>query len=238
MATGSRAFVPKEVPIHLPGRFTMRDRGDADALKDYLDDSGLPVQKQHVVIVGGGLLGLELAAALRKKGVAISIVQRGNRLMERQLDVVASRLLAEDVREKGIQIYFDNEVDAVFDVNEYNLNVNLKTGREIACNAIVYSIGTLANIELAKNSGITCKRGIVVNHYLQTSDPDVFAVGEIADFNGNLYGITAAAEQQADIVAKFLLGDYSAIYKGSVFMNILKFEDCLLYTSPSPRDRG
>ncbi|WP_010179103.1 nitrate reductase [Aquimarina agarilytica] len=239
MATGSRAFVPKEVPIHLPGRFTMRDRGDADKLKDYLDDSGLPVENQHVVIVGGGLLGLELAAALRKKNVAITIIQRGNRLMERQLDVVASRLLAEDVKDKGIQIYFDNEVDTVFNESDYQLSVVLKTGKELNCNAVVYSIGTIPNIELARNVGLTCKRGIVVNHYLQTSDPSIFAVGEIADFNGSLYGITAAAEQQADIVAKFLLGDYSAIYKGSVFMNILKFEDldlCSIGTLDFPQN--
>ena len=239
MATGSRAFVPSDVPINAPGRFTMRDRGDADKLKNYLDDSGLPVEKQHVVIVGGGLLGLELAAALRKNGVNISIIQRGNRLMERQLDVVASRLLADDVIDRGIQIYFDNEVDTVFDTSDYNLRITLKTGREIPCNAVVYSIGTIPNIELARNSGLTCKRGIVVNHYLQTSDPDIFAVGEIADFKGNLYGITAAAEQQADIVANFLLGDFSAIYKGSVFMNILKFEDldlCSIGTIDYPQN--
>jgi len=239
MATGSRAFVPKEVPIHLPGRFTMRDRSDADDLKNYLDDSGVSQDKQHVVIIGGGLLGLELAAALRKTGVNITIIQRGNRLMERQLDVVASRLLADDVRDRGIQIYFDNEVDTVFNTSDYNLSITLKTGRELTCNAAVYSIGTIPNIELAKVVGLTCKRGIVVNHYLQTSDPDIFAVGEIADFNGNLFGITAAAEQQADIVAKFLLGDYSAIYKGSVFMNILKFEDldlCSIGTLDYPQD--
>jgi len=239
MATGSRAFVPKEVPIHLPGRFTMRDRSDADDLKNYLDDSGVSQDKQHVVIIGGGLLGLELAAALRKTGVNITIIQRGNRLMERQLDVVASRLLADDVRDRGIQIYFDNEVDTVFNTSDYNLSITLKTGRELTCNAAVYSIGTIPNIELAKVVGLTCKRGIVVNHYLQTSDPDIFAVGEIADFNGNLFGITAAAEQQADIVAKFLLGNYSAIYKGSVFMNILKFEDldlCSIGTLDYPQD--
>ncbi len=239
MATGSRAFVPSDVALHLPGRFTMRDRSHADDLKNYLDNSGVEVEKQHVVIVGGGLLGLELAAALRKKGVAISIIQRGNRLMERQLDVVASRLLAEDVREKGIQIYFDNEVDTVFDEDDYNLKVTLKTGREIHSNAIVYSIGTIPNIEVARNASLECRRGIVVNHYMQTSDPDIFAVGEIADFKGNLYGITAAAEQQADIVAKFLLGDFSAIYKGSVFMNILKFEDldlCSIGTLDYPQN--
>ncbi len=225
MATGSRAFVPKEVPVHLPGRFTMRDRGDADKLKTYLDQTGLPENEQHVTIVGGGLLGLELAAALRKKEVKITIVQRGNRLMERQLDIVASRLLAEDVREKGIQIHFDNEVDTVFNREPGNLEVNLKSGKSFSCNAVVYSIGTIPNIDLAKKIGVDCRRGILVNQYLQSVDPNIFAVGEIAEFEGNLYGITAAAEQQADIVAKYLLGDYSAIYKGSVFMNILKFED-------------
>ncbi len=225
MATGSRAFVPKEVPIHLPGRFTMRDRGDADKLKAYLNQTGLPENEQHVTIIGGGLLGLELAAALRKKDVKITIVQRGNRLMERQLDIVASRLLAEDVIEKGIQIHFDNEVDTVFNQDTGDLLVNLKSGKSFICNAVVYSIGTIPNIDLAKRIGVDCRRGIMVNQYLQSSDPNIFAVGEIAEFKGNLFGITAAAEQQADIVARYLLGDFSAIYRGSVFMNILKFED-------------
>ncbi|WP_271764880.1 nitrate reductase [Aquimarina algiphila] len=225
MATGSRAFVPKEVPVHLPGRFTMRDRGDADKLKTYLNETGLPENEQHVAIVGGGLLGLELAAALRKKQVKITIVQRGNRLMERQLDIVASRLLAEDVLEKGIQIHFDNEVDTVFNQEGGDLLVNLKSGKSFSCNAVVYSIGTIPNIDLVKKTNVDCRRGILVNQYLQSSDPNIFAVGEIAEFEGDLYGITAAAEQQADIVAKYLLGDYSAIYRGSVFMNILKFED-------------
>ncbi|MGY3794217.1 molybdopterin-dependent oxidoreductase [Aquimarina sp. 433] len=239
MATGSRAFVPKEVPIHLPGRFTMRDRGDADKLKKYLDDSGLPENEQHVTIVGGGLLGLELAAALRKKDVKITIIQRGSRLMERQLDIIASRLLAEDVREKGIQIHFDNEVDTVFNQDSGALLVNLKSGKSFSCNAVVYSIGTIPNIDLAKAVGIDCRRGILVNQYLQSNDPNIFAVGEIAEFEGNLFGITAAAEQQADIVAKYLLGDFSAIYRGSVFMNILKFEDldlCSIGNIDMPKD--
>jgi len=225
MATGSRAFVPREVPIHLSGRFTMRDRGDADKLKDYLGATGLPDHEQHVVIVGGGLLGLELAAALRKRNVKITIVQRGSRLMERQLDVVASRLLAEAVREKGIQIHFDNEVDTVFNEANNVLAITLKSGKALLCNAVVYSIGTVPNIDLTKAAGITCKRGIVVNQYLQSNDPNIYAVGEIAEFQGMLYGTTAAAEQQADVLAKYLLGDFSAIYKGSVLMNILKFED-------------
>jgi ferredoxin-nitrate reductase len=227
MATGSRAFVPSDVKMDMPGRFTMRERGDADKLKQYLQQTGLPAVEQHVVIVGGGLLGLELAAALKKINVNISIIQRAPRLMERQLDRVASRLLAEDVEERGIQIYFDNEVSTVFEEKEApnSLLVNLKTGRTIQCNAIVYAIGTRPNIELAKKANLETRRGVQVNAYLQTSNPSIFALGEIAEFNNSLFGITSAAEQQADIAANYMLGDFSSIYNGSVLMNILKFEN-------------
>ncbi len=227
LATGSRAFVPSDVQINMPGRFTMRERGDADDLRKYLQNTGLPVEEQHVVIVGGGLLGLELAAALKKRNVNISIIQRAPRLMERQLDNVASRLLAEDVTERGIKLYFDNEVSTVFEERDQrsSLSVTLKTGKTIKCNAIVYAIGTRPNIELAKHSDIKTGRGVVVNEYLQTSDPSIFALGEIAEFNGGLFGITSAAEQQADTAAKYILGDFSSIYNGSVLMNILKFEN-------------
>ncbi len=227
MATGSRAFVPSDVQINLPGRFTMRERGDADKLRKYLQDTGLPANQQHVVIVGGGLLGLELAAALKKRNINISIIQRAPRLMERQLDDIASRLLAQDVTERGIKVYFDNEVSTVFEEKENNqsLLVTLKTGRTIKCNAIVYAIGTRPNMELAKLANLKTGRGVVVNEYLQTSNSSVFALGEIAEFKGGLFGITSAAEQQADIAAKYILGDKSSIYNGSVLMNILKFEN-------------
>lgn len=227
MATGSRAFVPSDVQIKMPGRFTMRERGDADKLRTYLQDTGLPDSEQHVVIVGGGLLGLELAAALKKKNVNISIIQRAPRLMERQLDNIASRLLAEDVAERGIKTYFDNEVSTVFEEKgiKNSLTVTLKTGRTIKCNAIVFAIGTRPNIELAKQANLKTGRGVQVNEYLQTSEPKIFALGEIAEFKNGLFGITSAAEQQADIAAKYIMGDYGSVYSGSVLMNILKFEN-------------
>ena len=241
MATGSRAFVPSDVQINLPGRFTMRERGDADKLKKYLGETGLPNEEQHVVIVGGGLLGLELAAALKKINVNISIIQRAPRLMERQLDSVASRLLAQDVLERGINLYFDNEVSTVFEekTSSHTILVNLKTGKTIKCNAIVYAIGTRPNIELAKQTKLKTRRGVVVNSYLQTSNPSIFALGEIAEFRNSLFGITSAAEQQADIAANYILGDFSSIYNGSVLMNILKFENldlCSIGMVNSPAD--
>ena len=226
LATGSRAFIPKDVQIDLPGRFTMRNKSDADSFKSYLDATGLPPEEQHVLIVGGGLLGLELAAAMKHKNAKITIVQRGSRLMERQLDKVSSKLLALDVQERGIQIYFDNEVSTVFDDDDTgDLNITLKSGKLITANAIVYAIGTIPNIEIARENGINCSRGVQVNQHLQSSHPAIFAIGEIAEYNNQLFGITSAAEEQANILANFIAGDISCSYNGSVLMNILKFND-------------
>ncbi|MFB9054336.1 molybdopterin-dependent oxidoreductase [Formosa undariae] len=227
MATGSRSFVPNDVQLNLPGRFTLRSKDDADRFKSYLDGTNLKAEDQHVTIVGGGLLGLELAAALKHRNVNTTIIQRASNLMERQLDPISSKLLAKHVQELGIQIYFSNEVSTVFDDDDTKnaLNITLKSGKTFKSNAIVYAIGTRPNIEIAKSSGVICGRGIKVNHHLQSSDPNIFAIGEIAEFNNNILGITSAAEEQAAILANYLAGDISSIYKGSVSMNILKFSD-------------
>ncbi|MDO6802690.1 molybdopterin-dependent oxidoreductase [Wenyingzhuangia sp. 1_MG-2023] len=226
MATGSRAFVPKNYKLDMPGAFTMRTKKDADDLKNHLKKTGLPDKEQHVTIVGGGLLGLELAASLSKIDVKSSIIQRANRLMERQLDLISSRLLGQDVAERGIQVHYNNEVDTIFETaKETELEVRLKTGKVIKTNAIVYAIGTIPNIELARAIKLNCGRGVEVNQHLQSTDPSIFALGEIAQFGGWLFGITSAAEQQADIAAKYILGDLGSIYEGSVLMNILKFEN-------------
>lgn len=226
LATGSRAFVPREAQLDLPGRFTMRNRSDADRFKDYLQATNLPSEDQHVVIVGGGLLGLELAAALQHTQVKTTIVQRASRLMERQLDVISSNLLSLDVQERGIHIYFDNEVSTVFDDERTKtLNITLRSGKIIQANAIVYAIGTQPNIKIARDNGVHCGRGVKVNQHLQSNYPNIFAIGEIAEFENQLFGITSAAEEQASILANYIAGDVSSSYHGSVLMNILKFKD-------------
>jgi len=215
LATGSRPFLLKDMP-DLKGIFTMRSRTDADNFKKHVDPS-----KGKVVIVGGGLLGIELAASLREVNVEICIVQRISRLMDRQLDVLGSQLLHEELTEKGVEIYYNDEIER-FIGSENITGVKLKSGLEIPCQAVVIAIGTIPNIELAKDCGIECKRGVIVNDYLLTSDPSIYAIGEIAEFKGFLYGITAAAEQQAEVVARHLSGDISHYYEGSLLMNILK----------------
>lgn len=232
IATGSRASIPKNVPS-LPGIFTMRNRIDADNFKKHTPADG------HVVIVGGGLLGLEMAASLREMGIKITIVQRISRFLNRQLDDLGSQLLHEEMVDQGCDIYYDDEVQLYYGRNKLT-GIGLKSGRKINCDSMIVAIGTTPNIEIAKDCGLECRRGVVVNERMQTSDPDIYAVGEIAEFNGTLYGITAAAEQQAEVVAGYLTGDIASYYKGSLLMNIIKihgFDLCSIGLPECPDDK-
>ncbi len=232
VATGSRAAMLRDIPS-MKGIFTMRNRMDADSFKMHINSA-----KGKVVIVGGGLLGIELAASLRESNIEVTIVQRISRLMDRQLDPLGSQLLHEELTDKGVEIYYNDEIERFLGDKTVS-GIRLKSGLMIHCQAIVIAIGTTPNIEIARTSGIECKRGVVVNEYLQTSDANVFAIGETAEFKGFLYGITAAAEQQAEIVARYLNGDISKYYTGSLLMNILKMHGtdlCSLGEVECPED--
>jgi ferredoxin-nitrate reductase len=234
LATGSRAIMLRDVP-KMQGIFTMRNRMDADSFKDHIDPS-----KGKVIIVGGGLLGIELAASLREVNIEVTIVQRISRLMDRQLDPLASQLLHEELISKGVDIYYNDEIDRF--LGDKNVTgIRLRSGLTIDAQSIVIAIGTAPNIEIAKTAGIECKRGVIVDEYLQTSDKNIFAIGEIAEFKGSLYGITAAAEQQAEIVARYLNGDISKYYNGTLLMNILKMHGtdlCSLGEVECPNEPG
>ena len=214
LATGSRPNLPKDIPV-VDGIFTMRYKGDADKLKAH----AAPGSK--AVIVGGGLLGLELADSLIHLGIDVTVVQRSSRLMDRQLDVTASDLLHQEMTDRDIRIFYNDEVLNVFGKDKVS-GIRLRSGRRLDCDIIIVAIGTIPNIEVGKAAGLKTNRGIVVNDHLQTSNPDVYAIGEIAEYNQNLYGITAAAEEQAETVAAYINGNPLSFYQGSLSMNILK----------------
>ena len=98
--------------------------------------------------------------------------------------------------EKGIDIFYNDEIERLLG-NGCVKGIRLKSGREIACQAVIMAIGTIPNTELARASGLDCKRGVVVDEYLMTSDASVYAIGEVAEYKGTIYGITAAAEQHS-----------------------------------------
>jgi ferredoxin-nitrate reductase len=231
LGMGSRAFMPKNFP-NIPGIFNMRSKIDADLLSSFINDGG------HVVIVGGGLLGLEMAASLKEIGINVTVIQRSSRLMDRQLDELGSTILHEEIISRSIEVFYNDEVEQFFGIDALT-GVRLKSGRKITCSALLVAAGTIPVIDLAKAAGLECNRGIKVNQYLQTSDPDIFACGEIAELNNQMWGITAAAEEQAQIVASFLQGDLASHYTGSLSMNILKMAGldlCSLGIIEIPKD--
>jgi ferredoxin-nitrate reductase len=216
LATGSRANIPKDAPAHLPNVFTMRTKTDADRLRNYLAPDG------HVLIVGGGLLGIELAVSLSEIDVNVSILQLGSRLMERQIDNLAGELLLDYIEDRNITVYMNDQLQTVIPENDARLTARLRSGKVVRADALVYAVGTTTNIEFILESGIETARGIIVNDHLQTSDPDIFAIGEIAEHRGVTLGITSAAEKQAHVLAHYLHGDLQSVYTGAVAMNILK----------------
>ena len=214
LSTGSRAALPRQVP-ELGGIFTLRSRRDADRFKQGLNAGS------RVVVVGGGLLGLELAASLREMDIGVSIVHRSSRFLDRQLDALGSQLLHEEMVDQGCIIYYSDEVQLYYGQNRLT-GVRLRSGRVLECDVLVFAIGTLPNIEIAKAAGLEHRRGVVVDGYLRTNDPNIHAIGEIAEYEGSLYGFTAAAEQQAEALARHLSGDIARPYAGTVPMNIIK----------------
>jgi ferredoxin-nitrate reductase len=116
----------------------------------------------------------------------------------------------------------DQLTEAQADPASGKLRVSLRSGRILRPDALVYAVGTRPNIEFAQEAGIETARGIIVDDFLRTSDPDIFAIGEIAEHQGRMLGITAVAEKQADVLARFLYGDLQSSYCGGVPMNILK----------------
>jgi len=235
LATGSRANSPKTGWTTYRRIYTIRDKRDADRFNKEL------VAKDHVLIVGGGLLGLEMAGALLELGVETSLVNRNPRLMDRQLDDESAIMLKDILQEKGLTILFNDEINQVTALeNHHAYEVTFKSGNRVRYNAIVLAVGTRPNIEYATDV-LQIRRGIIVNEYLQTSDQNIFAIGEIAEFKGNLYGITSAAEEQARILAAYLNGNAMSFYSGSVLMNLLKFPGidlCSIGLSAIPDDSG
>ena len=212
-ATGSRPLMLDVPGIDLPGVVTFRDLGDLAAL------SRLATSGKRVVVIGGGLLGLEAAYGLAKAGARVTVVHLMDRLMERQLDSVASAMLRRAVEGKGITVELEAKTARVIGQGRVR-GLALKDGRVLDADAIVVAIGIKPNIELARGAAGT-NRGIVVDDALATSAPDIHAIGECAEHRGVCYGLVEPAYEQAKVLAARLSGG-DARYPGSVLATNLK----------------
>src|SRR5580700_9603295 len=214
VATGSTPLRLNVPGADLAGVNTFRDSRDVDLLLT------LAAQRKRVVVVGGGLLGLEAAYGLAKAGAAVTLLHLMDRLMERQLDAPAAELLKSLVERKGIKILLNANTARLHGETRIE-GVELTDGQRIDADAVIFAAGIRPNIALAKEAGIAVNRGVVVDDHLQTGAPDISALGECAEHRGICYGLVEPAYEQAGVLARHLSGG-SAAYAGSVVATNLK----------------
>jgi nitrite reductase (NADH) large subunit len=214
LATGSKPLRLNVPGADLAGVHTFRDSRDVDLLLT------LAAQKKRVVVVGGGLLGLEAAYGLAKAGAPVTLIHLMDRLMERQLDAPAAELLKSLVERKGIKILLNANTARIHGETRVE-GVELADGRLLEADAVIFAAGIRPNVALAREAGIAVNRGIVVDDHLQTAAPDIFALGECAEHHGICYGLVEPAYEQARVLAGHLAGKASA-YDGSVVATNLK----------------
>ncbi|CCE04652.1 nitrite reductase (NAD(P)H), large subunit [Bradyrhizobium sp. STM 3843] len=223
LATGSLPIRLNVPGVELAGVHTFRDSRDADILL------ALAAQKKRVVVVGGGLLGLEAAYGLARAGAPVTLVHLMDRLMERQLDPPAAALLKSLVERKGIEVLL-NANTARIDGDGKVEAVELADGRRIAAEAVIFAAGIRPNIALAKEGGLAVNRGIVIDDQMQSSAPDIFALGECAEHRGTCYGLVEPAHEQARVLARHLAGA-TASYQGSVVATNLKVSGVSVFSA-------
>lgn len=214
IATGSRPHQPDIPGINQTGVYTFRTLKDTEFL--YARRS----RSRHVVVVGGGLLGIESAKALLRDNTQVTLVQQGNRLMNRQLDDKASQKLEEKLQTLGIRIITNSGVRQILGTGRVE-GVITRDKEEITCDTVLLCAGVRANLELARHAGLKVGRAILVDDQLQTSAENVYAIGECCEHRGSLYGLVNPGYEQAAVLADHLDGG-SARYIGSLSVSRLK----------------
>ena len=213
-ATGSQPIKPDIPGMDLPGVLTFRDVDDVNAI------AAAKAAGTRVVVIGGGLLGLEAAYGLAKAGARVTLLHLMDRLMERQLDQRAALMLQRAVEARGIAVRLQAQTTRIAGNGKVE-GVELHDGTTIAADAVVVAVGIRANAALARTAGIEVGRGIVVDDHLETNAAGVHAIGECAEHRGCCYGLVEPAYEQAQLLARRLAGE-RASYPGSVLATNLK----------------
>lgn len=200
LANGSKNFVPPIKGIDKSGVYTLKDLKDLNTIKDEIKNM------KNIFIIGGGLTGLECAWTLKEKGFNVSVAELSSSLLAKQLDGDTSKLLEKNILDCGINLYMNNSVEEVLGDGKVT-SVKLMDGTSLDCDMVIFSIGIIPNIEIAKDSTIKYSRGILVDSAMKTSTEDVFACGDICEFQGEIYGNWPAAIEMGKVAGANAVGD-------------------------------
>ena len=215
LATGSSAVRLPTPGMTLPGVMTFRDLADLPALREVARD------QRQVVVIGGGLLGIEAAYGLAKGGAKVTLVHVMDRLMERQLDRRAAAFLKRAIERKGIRVVLNAQTTGIAGIRRAEALV-MADGSILPADLVVVAVGVRPNVELACAAELPVKRGILVDDGLATVVPFVHAIGECAEHRDTVYGLVEPAYEQARVLARRLGGDSAAVYEGTALSTNLK----------------
>lgn len=214
LATGSHSFVPPIKGSEKRGVFALRDIQDARNISSYVKDL------ENVVLIGGGLLGLEAGNALRKLGKKVVVVEFFPRLLPRQLDVDGAGRLQKIVEEMGFSFRLGAKTEEITGDGQVS-GAQLEGGEALSGEMVVISAGVRPNLELAEPLGLKTDKGVIVDEHLRTNQPDIYAAGDVAEFKGIPYGIWPAAMEHGKIAGTNMAGG-ETLYHGTTMANTLK----------------
>ncbi|GGJ61855.1 nitrite reductase (NADH) large subunit [Anoxybacillus voinovskiensis] len=223
-ATGSLPLMLPIPGINKQGVIGFRDIHDCEMMMQAAK------QYKKAAVIGAGLLGLEAASGLVHLGMDVHVVHLFGHIMEKQLDETAARLLQRELEAQGMNFLLEKETVEILGDDRVT-GLRFKDGSEIAADFVVMAAGIVPNVKLAKESGLFVNRGIVVNDYLETSVPNVYAVGECAEHREIVYGLVAPLYEQAQVLAKRLVGMVEKGYEGSIVGTQLKVSGIDLFSA-------
>ncbi|MFV0369178.1 MAG: nitrite reductase large subunit NirB [Hyphomicrobiaceae bacterium] len=224
IATGSSPVIIPVPGCDLAGVLSYRDLDDVNAMLLAAKARG------SAVIIGGGLLGLEAAAGLKEQGMDVTVLHLMPTLMERQLDPAAGHLLKRAMEARGIRVITKANTKAIRGKKKVEA-VELEDGTVLLADLVVMAVGIRPNAGLAKDAALNVNRGIVVDAEMRTSDPEIFALGECAESEGEVFGLVAPLYEMANVVAKQLTGDAQATFKATATATKLKVTGISLYSA-------
>ncbi|MEW9108110.1 MAG: nitrite reductase large subunit NirB [Cytobacillus gottheilii] len=224
IATGSSPFILPVKGADKQGVTGFRDIQDCEVMIKTAESY------KKAVVIGGGLLGLEAARGLIDLGMTVDVVHLMPHLMERQLDPTASQMLQRELESQGMNFLMEKQTEEILG-EERVTGIRFTDGSETAADLVVMAVGIKPNIELAAACGLEVNRGIVVNDYIETSIPDIYAVGECAEHREVTYGLVAPLYEQAKVLAETIVGKCESTYEGSITGTQLKVSGVDLYSA-------
>ena len=214
LACGGNSFIPPIPGCKLEGVFTLRTIADAEAIRERAKRS------QKMVVIGGGLLGLEAGNGLRKAGLEISVVEFFPRLLPRQTDVAAAAILQKRMEEMGFHFYLGAKTREIVREKD-GLGVSLEGGEKLQAEMVLISAGVRPEITLAKSLNLPCDKGIKVDDTMETPIKGIYAAGDLVEHRGRVYGIWPASMEQGRVAGANMAGQDTK-YQGTLPSNTLK----------------